>query len=268
MSIDPDYDLTIKTFTDIWPRYVKLGFHNLTEPEQVIFCTWPFDCEVNNGGFHQYFNNSSGELAVETVAALEKVKMPFAASLLRRALAGFPNHRPEKDHDRRIKQLWSLPPEIQNELFNELTGQYFDSSEYQYLLQANYIRTHRGDFPGSSLEELRQALANIAMPAETQVRLFTAKDSAATELVKAFEAAHSSADVPRAEWLPAKTRQAIDELAYHLAMCNPLMYADYPVDDRSDKFLRDSDFWAEARERAREALELLDSEPEKTDIQS
>jgi hypothetical protein len=109
-----------------------------------------------------------------------------------------------------------------------------------------------------SLGELRQALVNIALPADAQIRLFTVKDSAATDLAEAFEAAHSCADVPRAEWLPAKTRQALDELAYHLSMGNPLMYADYPVDDRSDRFLRDSDFWAEARDRAREALELLD----------
>jgi len=108
------------------------------------------------------------------------------------------------------------------------------------------------------LAELRQALVNIALPADAQIRLFAVKDSAATELARAFEVVHSSADVPRAEWLPAETRQALDELTYHLAMCYPLMYADYPVDDRSDGFLRDSDFWAEARDRARDALELLD----------
>jgi hypothetical protein len=148
--VDPDYDLAIRTFTDIWPRYQRLGFQNLTEPEQVIFCTWPFGCEVNNGGFHQFFTNPSGEYAVETVAALEKVQMPFAASVLRRALAGFPNHQPEKDHDRRNKQVWSLPPEIQDDLFDKLTGEYNDSSEDPYLLQANYIRAHRADFIGSA----------------------------------------------------------------------------------------------------------------------
>jgi hypothetical protein len=109
-----------------------------------------------------------------------------------------------------------------------------------------------------SLAKLRQTLVNITLPADAQIRLFRVNDSAVTELARAFEVVHSSAAVPRAEWAARGNRQGLDELAYHHAMCNPLMYADYPVDDRSDRFLRDSDSWAEARDRAREALELLD----------
>jgi hypothetical protein len=110
-----------------------------------------------------------------------------------------------------------------------------------------------------SITELRQALFDIAQPAEAQVRLFAVADSAASELARRFELAHTLVEVPRAEWLPTAARQALDELAYHFAMGNPLMYADYPVDYQSDTFLRDSDFWEEARDRAREALDLLDN---------
>ena len=84
-SIDPDYDLVINMYTAIWQRFEKVGFDELAEPERVIFCTWQFVCEVNNGGFHQFFLNPSGEFAGETVSALEKVQMPYAASLLSRA---------------------------------------------------------------------------------------------------------------------------------------------------------------------------------------
>jgi hypothetical protein len=140
-AMDPDYDLVILTFTDIWPQYEALGFDKLTELERVIFCTWQFVCEVNNGGFHQFFVNPSGAFAVETAPALEKVQMPFAASLLRRALAAFPN--PAKDHDIRYRQVWSLPTSIQGDLFNELTGAFFDSLEHPYALQAEYIKRNR-----------------------------------------------------------------------------------------------------------------------------
>lgn len=106
-SVDPHYDLAIEAYSDVWPRYEKLGFDGLTEQERTIFCSWQFVCEVNNGGIHQFFNNPSGEFARETVGALEMVQMPFAASLLKRALTAFPE--PAKDHRTRVQQLWSLP---------------------------------------------------------------------------------------------------------------------------------------------------------------
>jgi len=146
-SVDPDYDLAIETYSAIWPRYQQLGFDCLTEQERTIFCTWQFVCEVNNGGIHQFFFNPSGEFASETVAALEKVQMPFAASLLRRALSAF--QEPAKDHRTRAQQLRSLPMNVQDDLFNELTGDFFDSSENAYVLQADFIRNNRVCFPGS-----------------------------------------------------------------------------------------------------------------------
>lgn len=127
-SVDPEYDLVIQTFSAICPRYEKLGFEQLAEPERVIFCTWQFVCEVNNGGFHQFLKNPSGVFAEEAVLALEKVEMPFAASLLRRALAAFPGTPGDFD------------------LLNELTEAFFDSAEDAYELQATYVRRHRDGF--------------------------------------------------------------------------------------------------------------------------
>jgi hypothetical protein len=150
-SVDPDYDLAIETYSAVWPRYEKFGFDNLTEHERTIFCTWQFVCEVNNGGIHQFFFNPSGEFARETVGALEKVQMPYAASLLRKALAAFPE--PARDHRTRAQQLQSLSASVQDDLFNDLTGNFFDSSEDAYVLQAEYIRRNRGCFPGSRPDE-------------------------------------------------------------------------------------------------------------------
>jgi hypothetical protein len=142
---DPGYDLAIGTYSAICPRYEKLGFKKLTEQERTLFCTWQFVCELNNGGIHQFFFNASGEFAMETVDALERVQMPHAASLLRRELAAFP--APPKDHGTRAEQLASLPKSVQDDLFDELTADFFDSPENAYVLQADYVRRNRGCFP-------------------------------------------------------------------------------------------------------------------------
>jgi hypothetical protein len=146
-SVDPDYDLVIETYSALWPRFAKFGFGRLTEPECVILCTWQFVCEVNNGGLHQFFANPSGQFAEETMAALEKARMPFAASLLRRALAAFP--APAKDQEARSGQLRALPESVRRDLFDELTAAFFNSAEDAYALQAEYVRQNRKEFLAS-----------------------------------------------------------------------------------------------------------------------
>jgi hypothetical protein len=145
-SVDPDYDLAIETYSAIWTRYEQLGFDKLTEQERTIFCTWQFVCEVNNGGFHLFLFNPSGEFAQETVVALENVQMHIAASLLKRVLRALPD--PAKDHQTRARQLVSLPQNIQDELFKKLTEEFFDSQENAYTLQADYVRKNPGSFLG------------------------------------------------------------------------------------------------------------------------
>jgi hypothetical protein len=45
----------------------------LNRIERTYFCVRLFDAEVNNGGFHQFFSNSSGDYFSETMSALYKI---------------------------------------------------------------------------------------------------------------------------------------------------------------------------------------------------
>jgi Domain of unknown function (DUF4375) len=45
--------------------------------------------EVNNGGFHQFFYNSSGDDTAETIRALEMIGADKMADILMRAVARF-----------------------------------------------------------------------------------------------------------------------------------------------------------------------------------
>jgi hypothetical protein len=112
------------------------------------------------------------------------------------------------------------------------------------------------------LARLRRALADVALPPRAQLGRFPIADSAAAELMREYEQAHSAAEVSRAEWLPPTVRQTLDELAYQFMEANPLMYCEPAVDYCSDEFLRESTFWAEARELAAKALRMLaDADP-------
>jgi uncharacterized protein DUF4375 len=62
---------------------------------QVALCMHKLEAEVNNGGFHQFFLNTSGELVPETLQALSEIGAPKTKHLLERAVAiAFPSGYP------------------------------------------------------------------------------------------------------------------------------------------------------------------------------
>jgi hypothetical protein len=98
----------------LWPFVVAKVFHDgsgredvtaLTPSARVMYFAQILDGEVFNGGFHQYFSNSSGKHAHSTLAALHDLGALRAAGLLQRAVDTFPNKRVPADRKERNDQL-------------------------------------------------------------------------------------------------------------------------------------------------------------------
>jgi len=68
-------------------RFWRVDYNQLSFAEQVFGLVWELESEVNNGGFHQYFWNSTGALAPYVVGALKAVGAVAAASIAQQALA-------------------------------------------------------------------------------------------------------------------------------------------------------------------------------------
>ena len=83
--------------------------------------------EVNNGGFHQYFFNTAGDNALDTVLALEHIGASYTASILRAAIAMFPNGFLGHSRDERQELLWSIAPETTE--FANLDTQFLEYKE-------------------------------------------------------------------------------------------------------------------------------------------
>ena len=58
-------------------------------PDRVYELVREWEDEVNNGGFHQFFYNSSGDDTAETIQALEIIGADKMADILMRAVARF-----------------------------------------------------------------------------------------------------------------------------------------------------------------------------------
>src|SRR5688572_23032802 len=125
----------------VYAREAKLGFEALTEPEKVVFCLDKLEQEVNNGGFEQYFRNSSGDNAVVTPAALRTLGASQVASIVEKALELFPNRQPSRIRDEREAQMASWGAEHQKVL-EQLDKAFLAYPERLAQLERAYVRKH------------------------------------------------------------------------------------------------------------------------------
>jgi hypothetical protein len=105
------------------------------------------DAEVNNGGFDQYFVNSSGDWAAATPGALRMLGREDIAAMVDRANAQFPAGPPAA-RGARLAQMDRLPPEARK-VWDELDGQYYELKDPFGGIAASaiaYILAHEAEF--------------------------------------------------------------------------------------------------------------------------
>jgi hypothetical protein len=129
----------------VFPRYDRDGFQALTGPEQVAYCVDALEREVNNGGFDQFFANSSGDTAQETVKALETIGARAAAGIVRRAIAMFPDGEPAVDRDERADQL-DAAGEERDGLWDSLDQEFYSYPDDLPALLRRYVEAHHAEF--------------------------------------------------------------------------------------------------------------------------
>ena len=98
--------------------------------QRTLFAAHWCQSEVLNGGFHQFFSNSTGVLAPESITAFEALGMPRTAELVRSAVAWFGSNYP-RDREERNEQLDSVEVEDPDDWnpFDAIDQQFFDAVE-------------------------------------------------------------------------------------------------------------------------------------------
>jgi hypothetical protein len=83
--------------------------------------------ECSNGTLHQYFYNSAGDTAKETLAALKRLGAVSAYEVFAKAIAVFGESGYTSDRNARQQRLDSIPD--QHRVFGQLTDELFEKSE-------------------------------------------------------------------------------------------------------------------------------------------
>ncbi|GAB5496317.1 MAG: hypothetical protein Phyf2KO_13970 [Phycisphaerales bacterium] len=127
---------------ELSPEYDALDL--LSEPRRVIHVVDSLVADVNNGGFDQYFLNSSGNGAAMAPEGFRSIGMPEIAAVIEKANAVF-GETPSMLRHKRVGQLDKLSDESR-ETWNECDDQYFALEADQLTASAQFIIQNKVEF--------------------------------------------------------------------------------------------------------------------------
>ena len=117
----------------------------LTEPQRLFYLNQNLEREINNGGFNQYFINSSGDFAHQTIQSLNAIGAKITADILQKAIDQFPDKQVPRDRDERIDAVEQIE-QMANEVWDELDQKFYEYKDDLNSLNLDYIKKHPGDF--------------------------------------------------------------------------------------------------------------------------
>ena len=120
-----------KHFAAVYDKVEKVGLNNVTKKEQVMYVLYLLVVEVWNGGFEQYYSNSSGEYALEAYELLLEVGSKNSARILKKANDLFPGGKPDKDRTIRNEQL----EKISSSELEKLDKEFVDNNPEGYVFE-------------------------------------------------------------------------------------------------------------------------------------
>lgn len=119
--------------------------HKLSEPEKNIVFIEMLEREVNNGGFDQFFDNSSGDHTQEIRNALKLIGSKRFLDIFEQAIAVFPDGNAPKDWDKRHEVLEPILDDAWP-VWEKLDKEFCKYEEDIYTLMIDYIKKNIKDF--------------------------------------------------------------------------------------------------------------------------
>ena len=134
-----DLEYVLEVITPWIDKYINQGPEALSPRELVGVGVWILDAEVNTGGFHQYYSNSRGRMAIQTVDALREIGANDTASMLAAANKDIPYFPLPEDREQRFSLLDEVAEKAR---FSALEKKYYEEQEDRIHLLAEYLRSN------------------------------------------------------------------------------------------------------------------------------
>ena len=117
----------------------------LSNSQKTFFFNQNLEREINNGGFNQFYFNSAGDFAHETIESLKAIGAHKTAEIVKKANDQFP--KGIVPSDRAVRQELLEKIEIKaNEFWDELDQKFFEYEEDLNSLNMEYVRKNKNQF--------------------------------------------------------------------------------------------------------------------------
>lgn len=117
----------------------------LSEAERVFYITQTLEMEVNNGGFYQFFYNSSGDFSNELVSAFTAIGANATATICQKAIAAFGRDIPV-DREEREEMLDELESDEISEIIEECDAAFYDYEDNLNELNYDFVMKNKEQF--------------------------------------------------------------------------------------------------------------------------
>ena len=121
------------------PAIYHRDLQKFSQPQRYLLAILWYEAEVNNGGHHQFYLNSTGIVWKDALRGFQEIGANEHAHILQESankLGGLPS----LDHDARQFQLRKLDLDA----FEELDNRFYEKPFHNYLVK--YIKANRADF--------------------------------------------------------------------------------------------------------------------------
>ena len=117
----------------------------LTEEQKLFYYNQCLEREINNGGFNQYFFNSSGDFAHKTIQSLQTIGANKTADILQKAIDQFPNSNVPEDRTERQEILEQIE-ETADVVWEDLDQKFFSYEDDLNTLNIEFVRKNKDKF--------------------------------------------------------------------------------------------------------------------------
>jgi len=136
-----------KLIRDYWDVFEKNGWDSLTEAEKNIIALEMLDEEIDNGGFEQYFFNSSGDYWQNALNGLDAIGATKHKNVFVKVIEKFGKSSPSKNCSDRREQLATIINENEDIFEKETSVWYKNETE---LLQPLIFKYNINNLEGRS----------------------------------------------------------------------------------------------------------------------
>jgi hypothetical protein len=135
-----ELDMKLNEISDYGEKVERLN-----ESQKTVLFVENLEREINNGGFNQFFFNSSGDFTHETVKALKAIKAFKTADIVAKSISVWPNQDVPANRSKRQDMLKQIEPRA-NLIWNQCDEEFYKYQDHIVSLLLDYVKANKSNF--------------------------------------------------------------------------------------------------------------------------